>query len=414
MIYENFILKLQRIMTNQIFIESIPGIPTFKKRFEIVERKGIGHPDTICDLVMNQISIELSKLYLKETGAVQHHNMDKALLVAGQSENKFGGGKITKPIKLILGDRATFEINKKSIPVEDFAIKTAQSWFDKNLRYVKEENIEYQLEIGTTSKELQSVFKDPNSFAANDTSVLVGYAPFTNTESVVLETEEFLNSKKFKDEFPESGEDIKVLGFRNGNIIDLTIAMAFVDRYVESERNYFKRKEVMLQTINEFFTDKQDIKINPSINCLDSKGIGISGLYLTVLGTSADGADSGQVGRGNMASRVISPSRPAGAEATAGKNPVSHIGKIYNALSFKIADEIHNEISEFEEVFVWMYNIIGRPVKYPKAIIVQPIIKENLKIEKKEENRITEIVEKNLENINNFCNELISGKIKIV
>ena len=29
-------------------------IPAFKKRFEIVERKGKGHPDTICDLVMDQ------------------------------------------------------------------------------------------------------------------------------------------------------------------------------------------------------------------------------------------------------------------------------------------------------------------------------------------------------------------------
>ena len=53
----------------------------------------------MCDLVMNKISVELSNFYLKETGSVQHHNMDKALLVAGQSTNSFGGGKITKPMK---------------------------------------------------------------------------------------------------------------------------------------------------------------------------------------------------------------------------------------------------------------------------------------------------------------------------
>ena len=111
-------------MSARIFLEPLRSVPTFKKRFEIVERKGIGHPDTICDLVMNQVSIELSKMYLKETGAIQHHNMDKSLLVAGQSENKFGGGNITKPMKLVIGDRATFEVKGQKLPVEDVAIST--------------------------------------------------------------------------------------------------------------------------------------------------------------------------------------------------------------------------------------------------------------------------------------------------
>ena len=84
-------------MAENIFFETIKSVPTFKKRFEIVERKGIGHPDTICDLIMNQVSVDLSKFYLKETGSVQHHNMDKGMLVAGQSINKFSGGEITKP-----------------------------------------------------------------------------------------------------------------------------------------------------------------------------------------------------------------------------------------------------------------------------------------------------------------------------
>jgi S-adenosylmethionine synthetase len=382
-------------LSQGIFIESMKGIPTFKKRFEIVERKGIGHPDTICDLIMNQVSIELSKLYLKETGAVQHHNMDKGLLVAGQSENKFGGGKITKPMKFILGDRATFLADSRELPIGDFAINTAKAWFENNLRFVKDEHVEYQV------------------FAANDTSALVGYAPFTKTESIVLETEEFINSNEFKKEFSESGEDVKVMGFRNNKHLDLTIAMAFVDSYIESESNYFKRKNEMLQTINEFLSKKMQDSFETQINCLDSTGKGMDGLYLTVLGTSADSADSGEVGRGNMANRVISPSRPAGAEATAGKNPVSHIGKIYNALSFRMSDQIHKDVSGLDEVFVWMYNVIGRPVNEPKAVIIQPIISEGSKLEDSQRRQITDIVEKNLENIDDFCSDLISGKIQI-
>lgn len=398
-------------MSKEIFIETIRGIPTFKKRFEIVERKGIGHPDTICDLLMNEVSIELSKLYIKETGSVQHHNMDKGLLVAGQTENKFGGGKVTKPIKLILGDRATSEISGKKFPVDELAVNTAKSWFEKNMRFVKDENVEYQVEIGSTSSELKSIFENPDSFAANDTSVLVGYAPFTDTESVVLETEQFINSKKFKNEFPVSGEDVKVMGYRNGKKLDVTIAMAFVDKFVESESHYFKQKQEMQQKIQDFLKNKDQFDIELNINCLDNKTRGIDGLYLTVLGTSADNADSGEVGRGNNANRVISPSRPAGAEATAGKNPVSHIGKIYNALSFTIADEIHRNVNGISEVFVWMYNVIGRPVNDPKAVIVQPIVEAYFK--KEAEQKIQEIVNKNLSNINQFCNNLISGKIQI-
>ena len=395
-------------MTNQIFIETVNNIPTFKKRFEIVERKGIGHPDTICDLVMNQISVDLSKLYLKETGMIQHHNMDKALLVAGQSENNFGGGKIIKPIKMILGDRATFDVDGRELPIGDFAINSAKEWFEKNLRFVHNEHVEYQVEIGVTSKEIRTIFENPSSFASNDTSVLVGYAPFTETESIVLNTEQHINSKQFKGSFPESGEDVKVMGFRDMSHVDLTIATAFVDRFISSENQYFQKKDEMLQEIDEFLKKNYDMKITAKMNCLDSKNKGLDGLYLTVLGISADGADSGQVGRGNMASRVISPSRPAGSEATAGKNPVSHIGKIYNALSFKIANEIHAKVSGLDEVCVWMYNVIGSPVNEPRAVIVQPTIVGQL--QNVEKNQINEIVEKNLQNIQEFCNELISGK----
>lgn len=398
-------------MTNQIFIETVNNIPTFKKRFEIVERKGIGHPDTICDLVMNQISVDLSKLYLKETGMIQHHNMDKALLVAGQSENNFGGGKIIKPIKMILGDRATFDVDGRELPIGDFAINSAKEWFEKNLRFVHNEHVEYQVEIGVTSKELRTIFENPSSFASNDTSVLVGYAPFTETESIVLNTEQHINSKQFKGSFPESGEDVKVMGFRDMSHVDLTIATAFVDRFISSENQYFQKKEEMLQEIDEFLKKNYDMKTTAKMNCLDSKNKGLDGLYLTVLGISADGADSGQVGRGNMASRVISPSRPAGSEATAGKNPVSHIGKIYNALSFKIANEIHAKVSGLDEVCVWMYNVIGSPVNEPRAVIVQPTIAGQL--QNAEKNQINEIVEKNLQNIQEFCNELISGKYPI-
>lgn len=392
-------------MSDKIFVEATKAVPTFKKRFEIVERKGIGHPDTICDLVMDKVSIELSKLYLKETGSVQHHNMDKTMLVAGKTENGFGGGKVERPIKMVMGDRATPLADHVSI--EDFVVDTARSWFKQNLKNVRDEHIEFDLEIGTGSRPLQSIFEKPTRFLSNDTSALVGYAPFTETESLVLQTEQYINSGKFKEEFPFSGEDVKVMGFRNDRWLDLTIAMAFVDRYVDSVEDYFRKKHKALEAINEFVHTKTDLNIHSAINCLDDQTKGIDGTYLTVLGTSADNADSGEVGRGNKANRVISISRPAGAEAIAGKNPVSHIGKIYNTMSFSIADKIHRNVNSVDEVFVWMYNIIGRPVEEPKAVVVQPITKNNVDLDDKEQLQIREIVVSYLSSMDEFCNKMI-------
>lgn len=400
-------------MNTRIVVEPFDAIPTFKRRFEIVERKGVGHPDTICDLVMDSISVELSKLYLKESGIVQHHNLDKALLVAGQSENRFGGGKMLKPMRFILGDRATFTANDHKFPVEEVAARTADSWFRNNLRFVDKKDVEYQFEIGTGSKALQAIFKSAGKgIGANDTSAVVGYAPLTRTESAVLETELYLNSKEFKTEFPESGEDVKVMGFRDGDSLELTIAMAFVDAYVNSEAHYFERKKEMLRAIEEFHKNKAFFKTNIVMNGLDQKNKGTEGLYLTVLGTSADSSDSGQVGRGNRINRVISLMRPAGSEAAAGKNAVSHIGKIYNAMCFKMADEIYRNVTNVYEVFVWMYNVIGGFIDTPKVVAVQPIAKDRKESDRLEK-EIRKVVEENLAVMNDFCKRLTFGEIKI-
>lgn len=76
----------------------------------------------------------------------------------------------------------------------------------------------------------------------NDTSVGVGYAPLSETEHVVLTVEHVLNSSAFKHEFPETGEDIKVMAVRQDRQLQLTVAIAFVDEYIWDEATYFRRK----------------------------------------------------------------------------------------------------------------------------------------------------------------------------
>lgn len=94
-------------------------------------------------------------------------------------------------------------------------------------------------------------------------------------------------------------------------------------------------------------------------------------MYLTVLGTSADGADGGQVGRGNRVNGLISLHRPMSTEAAAGKNPVSHVGKIYNLLAPQIASQICQTVAGVEEATVWLCSQIGRPIADPWSVAVE-------------------------------------------
>ncbi|MEA1905175.1 MAG: methionine adenosyltransferase, partial [Candidatus Hadarchaeota archaeon] len=348
-------------------------------------------------------------------GVIMHHNTDKSLLVAGEVETKFGGGEVKHPMLLIFGDRAISEAEGISIPIEEIAIKSAKEWLKKYLRFVDpEKHMKYQVELKPGSAALTDIFKRKGKvLSANDTSAAVGYAPMTKTEQTVLKTEQYINSRDFKKEFPESGEDVKVMGFRKNNELDLTIAISFVDRFIGSERDYFRKKAEILERVETFVresTDFEELVVN--VNTLDVEGRGLNGIYLTVLGTSADGADSGQVGRGNRPNGVIALNRHTGSEAAAGKNPMSHVGKIYNLLTHRIAGEIYEQVSGLEEVYVWLVSQIGKPIDQP-AIAASRVITEQGTSIQDVQKEITEVVDSEFRNIDKFCADLAQGKIPI-
>jgi len=400
-----------------ILVSSLRQTPLERQKLEIVERKGLGHPDSMCDAIMDQVSVRLSREYLKKVGAIMHHNADKSLLVAGEVETRFGGGSVKEPMLLIFGDRAIFNADEVEIPVVEIATQTAKEWFKKNLRFVDpEKHVRYQVELKPGSPELVDIFKRKGKeevLGANDTSAAVGYAPMTQTEKTVLKTEKYLNSEDFKREFPESGEDIKVMGLRKNDELRLTVSMAFIDRFVESERDYFRKKEAILEKIKDFVKVNAGFeRIKVDLNTLDVKGRGINGVYLTVLGTSADGADSGQVGRGNRVNGVIPLNRPVCSEAAAGKNPVSHVGKIYNLLTHRIANQVYAQVPGLEEVYIWLLSQIGKPINQPAIAAAQVVLKSGTSISDVRKG-IKEVVNSELENIDKFCADLAQGKIPI-
>ncbi len=404
-----------------ISINSIKGTPVKEQPIEICERKGIGHPDTICDLLLNSVSIVLAREYLKRFERIMHYNIDKGLLVAGEVERRLGGGRVTKPMLLIIGDRATFKVGDEEVPIKEITIRTAKKWFRENTRLIDaEEHVRYQVELKRGSEALTDIFKRGQDnkrvsqrLPSNDTSAAVGFYPMTDTEISVLETERFLNSDEFKEGHPETGEDVKVMGIRRKNDLHLTIAMAFVDRYIKSENEYFKRKEEVLEAVTDFVSPRIGVEsVNIDLNTLDRRGRGMGGMYLTVLGTSADDGDCGQVGRGNRPNGIIPLNRPAGSEAAAGKNPVSHVGKIYNLLSYRLAREIYEKVPGILETYIWMVSQIGKPVDQPLIASAELILEKNTLL-KEVSGDVQEIIESSLEKIDDFCKELIEGKVSV-
>lgn len=398
-----------------VVIETFKGKSVIEHRVEIVERKGTGHPDYMCDSIMDAISVALSKEYIKEFGSVLHHNIDKGLLAAGRTDKQFGGGRVLKPMELIIGDRATFIASGRKIPVAEIAVDAAKKWIKDNLRFVDPEtHIKYRIVLAPGSEELTDIFLRPGKVRpANDTSAAVGYYPLSPTEMVVLELERYLNSKRFKYRFPDTGEDIKVMGLRRGNILDLTVAMPFLAHYIKSEKEYFERKQVVRDDMERFvkrYEGFKDIKVH--FNTLDKEGRGLGGIYLSLLGTSAEDADSGQVGRGNRVNGLISMNRPMGTEAAAGKNPVSHVGKIYNVLAHRIAKEIYEKIDGIKEVYVLLLSRIGTPIDSPQMATAQVLLERGRRINEIAE-KAREIFEVEFSRINGFCMDLAMGRYHI-
>ena len=359
-------------------------IPPAQEAVEIVERKGLGHPDTICDAVMESVAVRLAQAYLKTCGRVLHFNADKGMLVAGQVVCRFGGGSVLAPMRLVMGDRATFEWKGTHIPVKEIAERAAYTWFKRHLPRIKPlKDLECQVELKPASEELRSVAERPREAVANDTSATVGYAPLTTTERLVFQVEQFLNSRSFKKEFPDTGEDVKVLAVRRGKDLTVTVAMPFLAPLIRSESEYFKRKAMVGRVLTDFVTRKGGGRFSPRLflNVLDQPGAGEAGAYLTLLGTSAEAGDSGEVGRGNRVCGIISLRRPASAEAAPGKNPVAHVGKIYNVLAQVLAEDIHKKVPGLLDVTVWITSQIGQPISLPQAVVVEVILARGTTLE---------------------------------
>ncbi|MCX7967510.1 MAG: methionine adenosyltransferase [Armatimonadetes bacterium] len=336
---------------------------------EIVERKGKGHPDSLCDGAAEELSVALCEFYRKEVGHILHHNVDKAVLVGGSSKVNFGGGQVIEPIQIDIVGRATLSWDSKDFNPNELFQDTIVQWICKQVRYLEREHLQVQFRVRPGSVDLREIFGDEDKPPlANDTSFAVGFAPLSELEKLVLETERFLNSNEGKKLFPQLGEDIKVMGVRDGDKIRLTIAAAFVASLTPDRETYESVKKQVAKFVRDELAPRfTNRKVEVFVNTADTP----QSAYLTVTGTSAESGDDGQVGRGNRASGLITPYRPMTLEAVAGKNPVSHVGKVYSIMTQLIAQRIAEAIPEVKQVYCYMVSQIGKPITDPQVVSVE-------------------------------------------
>jgi len=349
----------------RIVIRSSGSAP-WESDVEIVERKGIGHPDTMCDALAEEFSRALCEFYLERFGTILHHNVDKALLRGGSASAHFGGGEVLEPIDVYLAGRAVTQVGDIRVPVEQLAIDSARSWLETHLHALDPvRHVRIHCLVRPGSVALSTLFgrRDDEVPLANDTSFGVGFAPLSALEQFTLRLEQELDSPDFIREHPSHGEDVKIMAVRAGPRLSVTLARAFVAAHVPTLSAYASEKqalETMVRRAAATLPGEAEIRVNAA-DSLDG-----SDIYLTVTGTSAESGDDGEVGRGNRANGLITPFRPMSLEALAGKNPVNHVGKLYNIAARRIAEQVVSEVTNVVAADCQLVSRIGAPITRPE------------------------------------------------
>jgi S-adenosylmethionine synthetase len=201
------------------------------------------------------------------------------------------------------------------------------------------------------------------------------------------------------------------MGFRNGKKIDITVAAAFVGKHTPDKDHYLNVKEELKDYLIDNAMKYTDKEVNFFINTGDIPEENV--FYLTVTGLSMENGDDGSVGRGNRVNGLITPYRPMSMEASAGKNPVTHVGKLYNILAFKIAEDVAKAgEGDIKEVQVRIVSQIGKPVDQPQVASIQVIPAEGVNISKYRE-EFRNIADEWLANIHKITDMLVNGEVNV-
>jgi S-adenosylmethionine synthetase len=353
----------------------------------IVERKGLGHPDTLADHLAERLSQAYSRYTLEHFGAVLHHNFDKLALLGGASEVRYGAGGMTAPVRVLVNGRAAPACGDETIPVNDLVESTVREFFAKRLPEAADQlDIRFHITSNSSPGAVVTEGQTPERnrwFAprsvedlrerrillANDTSLGTGWAPESPFESFVRElVDNFSGHSVFTETHRWCGTDVKLMGYYEGDRADVVLCVPQKSPYVASRAAYLENKQTILGECRRLAGLRLpgtpvDFRLN--VRDVPEK----DEFYLTYTGSSIESGDEGVVGRGNRVNGLITPLRPMNMEGANGKNPVYHVGKLYNLAAMRLARRLHEETGGHAEVH--LVSATGERLDQPWRILVR-------------------------------------------
>lgn len=353
----------------------------------IVERKGLGHPDTLADHLAERLSQAYSRYCLEHFGAILHHNFDKLALLGGASQVMYGAGEMVQPVRVLINGRAAMSCGDEQIPVNELAESTVQGFFAERLPLLAK-HLDLRFHITSNSSPGAVItegdapertrwfaprsvddLRERKTLLANDTSLGTGWAPLSPFEGFVRElVDNFSGTSEFTTAHPWCGSDVKLMGYYEGHSADIVMCVPQLSMLVPNRAAYLENKQVILAECRRLSGLRlPGTPVEFRLNVRDVPDT--DEFYVTYTGSSIESGDEGVVGRGNRVNGLITPLRPMNMEGANGKNPVYHVGKLYNLAAMRLARHLHEETGGYAEVH--LVSATGEPLDQPWRILIR-------------------------------------------
>lgn len=347
-----------------IIINNNRNFPQFSN-IEVVERKGIGHPDTLAGLISESSCIAICKFFIKKYGIIPRFNIDQVEINGGDIDVDFLRSKIIKKGIISISGKISY-FNRRDIKIINRVIKLeAEKIIKKNISKNIVKFFDIKINIGVYSIKNKLFFENKLIPLCEDTSLGIGFYPYTNIETLTLDISHQLD--KLSNIFP-IGRDNKVMIVRRNKNIRIIISTAFLSTKIKDIDEYFYIKKNFELRLENFIKSRTKDKFELIVNNADNKDE--KRVYITLFGTGAE-HDKGSLARGNSISGLITPYRPASFEVIYGKNPVYNASKLYNLLARYLAQKIVWLIKE-KDIFitVQILSALGNRIDRPEAIFI--------------------------------------------
>ncbi|MBY0472869.1 hypothetical protein K2Q00_01105 [Patescibacteria group bacterium] len=317
---------------------------------EVVERKGVGHPDSLADALANEVSIAFSRECLQRYGLIPHHNVDKLYIGAGYYKNDYSQCNRLAPVVVRVNGRMTNTFGGEAIGIEEIQHNAVWNYLSKVLPRITPEDLIIDPNATQHTKVAhwftprdRADIPDADHARANDTSFCVGHWPPTLAEMLAYRLERYFWEPVGGfaiPRFPEIGQDIKVMVLRRGNELEAVLCVPTISIHTPSRERYLElikyHEEQLTALVGRFAGNNQKIvvRVNPYQH-----------QYMLGLGSCIECGEEGIVGRGNSLNGVISSHRVHTLESWAGKNPVYHTGRVMGYLVSKLSKSIAIELN---------------------------------------------------------------------